>query len=271
MFFPRSLKITLASFVFGFSAFVSSSTYSASFGITANVSGLGTESAFAPAISLDPNSGSANVDIDWSDSGAFQSIKFNSQTAAVPNLTFNTTLPSLPGIGSLGSLSGTFSAVTIHNFTSNPSPATEISSIGTSGGTWGAASGAYSVTDAPFSLNGTGLLSFLTTSLNLGTTSYTNPSSFTAGSVVVGPSVGGFSPITVTIPYSYEQFLLGPYTVIPGLLTQVGALVEVSGQLVYAGQVATASVVPEASTLILVGSALAMIALVMLRRRKQAA
>ena len=246
------------------------SSFSAAIGVTANIIGLGTQSAFSPALSITPNSGSANVDINWLNTGAFQSIDFNSQSALVPNWNFNVTIPALPVIGSLGSLSGTFSALTIDNFTAVPTPATVIAPIGISGGTWSAALGTHTETYAPFSITGTGLLSFLNTNLNLGMLGHTNPSPFSAGSVTVGPDIAGFSAVKVTIPYAYEEFLAGPYSIIPSVVDNVGVVVRVSGQLVYSGQVQSAAI-PEVSSLLMLGLVTAGSAVPMIRRRLRVA
>ncbi|MBX9654931.1 hypothetical protein K2Y11_15070 [bacterium] len=82
----------------------SESSFNAALGVTANIIGLGQQSFFTPALSLAPTVGAANVDIDWSNTAAFQSIEFNSQSAFVPNYTFNYSNPPLPVIGSIVSV-----------------------------------------------------------------------------------------------------------------------------------------------------------------------
>lgn len=249
----------------------SQSSFNAALGVTANIIGLGQQSLFTPTVSLTPTVGAANVDIDWSGSGAFQSIDFNSQSAAIPNYTFNYSIPPLPVIGSLGSLSGSVSAVSLDNFETATSPATVIAPIGVSGGSWAAALGTYTETLTPLTLTGTGLLSFINVNVNLGTFGLSNPSVFTDGTLEVGPDVGGFSSIKVVIPYAYDQFIAGPYSIIPGLLDNVAVLVRVTGQLVYNGEVATAAI-PETGSLILMGITMSIVTIaVIYRRRKLAA
>lgn len=248
------------------------SSFNAALGVTANIIGLGPQSFFTPSLSLTPTLGAANVDIDWSNTGAFQSIDFNSQSAFVPNYTFNYTIPPLPVIGSIGSVSGSLSAVSLNDFVTSTSPASVIAPIGASGGSWQAALGTYSETVTPIVITGTGLLSFININTNLGSFGLANPANpFTAGTVEVGPDLGGFSSVKVTIPYAYDQYIAGPYTVIAGVLDNVGVLVRVSGQLVYSGEVAT-SAIPEAGSLALMGIAISIVAIpVIYRRRKIAA
>ncbi|MBX9656333.1 hypothetical protein K2Y11_22170, partial [bacterium] len=203
---------------------------------------------------------------------AFQSIEFNSQSAFVPNYTFNYSIPPLPVIGSIGSVSGSLSAVSLNDFVTSPSPATVIAPIGVSGGTWQAALGTYSETVTPLVVTGTGLLSFININTNLGSFGLANPANpFTAGSVEVGPDLGGFSSVKVTIPYAYDQYIAGPYTVISGVLDNLAVLVRVSGQLVYSGEVAT-SAIPETGSMALMGIAFSFVAVALIyRRRKMAA